>query len=131
MKNSIKLVRPRRVSEYRHHYSTQCNCQPAELVIDPENEEAQLYVSYNAEIGGGMLMSEFHHREFRPGFNPYLSLRAVNKMLTACKPLAARVIAGYSVEWNGNNNVGVLTEDAAAALEEIERLTENCMDFEL
>lgn len=116
----IKISRPRRVSEYRCKYDSQCNHQRAELVIDPENDEAQLYVSYNPEIGGAITMHEYHHREFHIGFNCHLPLSSVNKMLTNCRQYAERVVAGYDTHWDGNNIVGVLSEDAVRALDAME-----------
>lgn len=121
----IKVSRPRRVSEYRHKYSTQCNYQQAELVIDPENEEAQLYVTYDPAIGGNsMTMHEFHRREFHIGFDCQLPLSSVNKMLTNCRQYAERVVAGYDTHWDGNNIVGVLSEDAVKALDAMELIVQ-------
>jgi hypothetical protein len=40
------------------------------------------------------------------------------------QPLLDRVAAGFTVGWNGSNNVGTLTEDAQAASEEITNIME-------
>lgn len=42
--------------------------------------------------------------------------------------LIARVMVGMDEEWNGSNMVGTLTEDAAAALEELREISEGTIE---
>ena len=48
----------------------------------------------------------------------------VRNLADKLQPLLARVAAGFSIKWNGSNNVGTLTEDAQAASEEITNIME-------
>jgi hypothetical protein len=50
---------------------------------------------------------------------PLLTAAAANNLLRELAPLAARIIAGGSVEWTGSNHVSVLDEDGQAAEAEL------------
>lgn len=45
--------------------------------------------------------------------------------------LLARVVAGLTVDWDGNNEVGRLTDDAVAALDELEREAQDIDQIEV
>ena len=47
-----------------------------------------------------------------------------NDLFDAIRPLAESIVEGASVEWDGHNHVGRLTDDARLAYDAIERLCE-------
>ena len=49
-------------------------------------------------------------------------VNAIEQLAEKLAPLLDRVRAGHSVEWNGSNNVGRLTDDAQEASEEIDAI---------
>lgn len=102
-----------------HQYQGQFECQLAYVELDPNNES--LYADWNAEIGNAVPFSVYHGRKMRYRVNPAVRGTAIAKLLERedVQDLARRIIAGYSEEWDGNNNVGVLDDDAQAAEEEL------------
>jgi hypothetical protein len=53
---------------------------------------------------------------------PVLRADSANALLAAIAPLAERVVAGYSSQWDGSNQVAEYNTDATEAIEEIARL---------
>lgn len=82
----------------------------------------ELYSSYSSEIGNSTSMDCFHNKEFRWWISPWMKLSAINSLLEEIEPLAQKVQDGYSEEYNGNNYVGVLSEEAEEYTRKIESL---------
>lgn len=51
---------------------------------------------------------------------------AIANLVEAIKPLLERVAAGHTVEWDGSNMVGRLSDDALEASEEIDQAIADC-----
>lgn len=119
----------RRIAEYRLKYPSELNYQRAyfELI----HEDTEVYVTFDAEIGGAIPFSVYHGRDFRWYFNPLLKMSTVNKLGRALLPLVERVRAGHTVDWDGYNMTGSLNADAQKANDEIEALIERAEMEEL
>lgn len=91
------------------------------------NESGSVYADYEGGVGEGLPASVWHGRDARISIRPTVSGKALREMFADNDflALARRYYDGLTVEWDGSNNVGTLTEDAKAALEEIERMAED------
>ena len=101
-------------------YPGQYQPQSAYVTLD---EDGNVAADWTGESGGGMPASIWHHRTLRWAVNPsangnYLAALLENEAL----PLLERVHVGHTVEWDGSNNVGLLTADAQDASDKLERL---------
>ncbi|MBM9510058.1 hypothetical protein [Actinacidiphila acididurans] len=106
--------------ELYRHYDGQSEPQPAYIALDLE--DARMWATYNAEIGNAVPFDVFHGIERRYGI-PLLTAQAANRVMEELRPLAERILADSTVDWDGNNNVATLGADAQAAENEIaERL---------
>lgn len=105
---------------YRH-YSGQTNPQPAWLYIMPEDERVE--ACYNPEIGNAVPMYVWHRRHITLPLPNTLKGDAIADWLESepVQALLTRICDGHDVEWDGNNHVGTLTDDAEAALEALQR----------
>jgi hypothetical protein len=102
------------------HYPGQHEPQGAYVQLHPDGE---VEFGVNGEIGNAVPESVFHDRIVRIcGVDPYLSLKGIDKLHREIRPILEDVAAGHSIEWNGNNNVGRLTEEAEEARERIMQL---------
>jgi hypothetical protein len=100
-------------------YQGQTNEQPAYLELD---EDGNVDASYSGEIGNGSPMHVWHGRTLRWPLPNNLSGDAIIELVNEHRSLLARVYAGHSVEWDGNNHVGRLDEDAQEAQQELDAL---------
>jgi hypothetical protein len=98
------------------HYPQQLNQQPCVLKLDLV--DGSFWADYNPEIGNSV-PARMWHGVVQSWAIPCLTAAATNQLLQDLSPLAQRVLDGGTVEWDGNNNVGVLNESAAAAAAEI------------
>lgn len=105
------------------HYDCQSNPQNAYLEICPENG-TELYATFNGEIGNAVTMWYFHGRELHVDIPNTARAQDIRNFVEQNAKLIARVIAGYSTDWDGNNTVGVLDDDAAEALEKLQHEAE-------
>lgn len=99
-----------------HTYPQQTDRQPCYIEFDLKNHS--VYADWNAEIGNAVPTDVWHgfHRRYEiPALTRSAALDAMRTLL----PLFERVAAGFEEAWDGNNNVGRLTEDAQTAEEEI------------
>jgi hypothetical protein len=102
-------------------YPGQHEPQPCHLDLNLENGE--LMVDYNAETGGAYPASMFHRtRMWLP--IPCLTGTAARMLLDQATPIAQRVLAGATIEWDGSTHVGGLNEDAQTAYDELAALCE-------
>lgn len=100
----------------------QMSPQPAYLELDQDGE---LAYGYDTEIGNGRPMSVAERRTIRWSVPYDISGKAMAAFLQDPEVLALleRVHAGHTVEWDGSNHVGRLTDDAKRAEEELDRRT--------
>lgn len=101
-------------------YESELAPQPCFVSLDLEDGE--LTAGYNGGVGygseRGVPESVWHGRTLRWDI-PCLTADAANDLLEQLTPLASRVLTGAKIQWDGNSNVGVLDDDAAAAEVEI------------
>lgn len=100
---------------YRH-YAGELESQGCYVSLDLEDGE--LTADWNGEIGNSVPESVWNGRKLRWGI-PCLTSTAANKLLDELAPIAQRILDGATIEWDGNNNVGQLTEAAQVAAEEL------------
>lgn len=98
------------------HYDGETYAQSCHIELDLRDGE--LTADYDGEIGNAVPMTVWHGIVRRWGI-PCLTAEAANTLMREIAPLAQRVLDGASIEWDGNNNVGRLTDDAQAAEEEL------------
>lgn len=103
-------------------YGGQSEPQACHLNLDLEDGE--LFCDYNGNIGSGVSAAVYHRRILTIGI-PTLTGEAANELMAEVAPIAQRVLDGASIEWNGNNNVGQLSDEAQAAFEELTRVVED------
>ncbi len=105
--------------ELYRRFDGQSEAQDAYIALDLDN--ASLCASYNSEVGNA-IPSEVRYGFERRYNIPILTGDAANRAMQKIRPMAERIVADWEREWNGNNHVAVLGEDAQAAEEEIEEL---------
>jgi transcriptional regulator with XRE-family HTH domain len=116
---TVRVVECTDPTELYRHYDRQSEAQPAYIELDLR--EGTLLADYNAEVGNAIPFSVFHGFERRYSI-PVLHGDAANRVMEELVPLADRMLADWEEEWDGNNMVAVLGDDAKAAEEEIEML---------
>jgi hypothetical protein len=114
--NIIECTSP---TELFRQYDGQHEPQPAYIELDLVH--GTLLADYNAEIGNAAPATVFHGLDRRYRI-PVLTADAANRVMQQIAPLARRILADSEEEWDGNNTVARLGEDARAAEEEIENL---------
>ncbi|KAB7835710.1 hypothetical protein [Streptomyces mobaraensis] len=105
---------------------------PQPVYVELDLEDGMLLASYDVVIGSGAPPEVCHRRTRRY----YISSSKIdgaliptadgaNRLLDQIRPLAQQVLDGASIEWDGNNKVGVLDSDAQDAEAAIESLVED------
>lgn len=102
-------------SSLHHRFPGQTSAQPAHVYLNPETGELSTAVDYT--IGAGVPVDVWHGRRLRWAI-PALTESAQADLLEQLHPLAARIVEGYSEEWDGHNTIGRLTDDAQDASNE-------------
>lgn len=97
-------------------YDGQSEPQPCLLKLDLTDGE--LTCDYNPEISNAVPEPVDHRRTLTFEI-PCLTADAANQLMAEVQPLAQRILAGASIEWNGSSHVGVLNDDAQAAEDEL------------
>jgi hypothetical protein len=103
-------------------YKGQIGAQGTFLFLDLE--DGQFTADYEAEIGGAWPANVYHGRAIRFPFPIVPTAAAANDILNEAAPIAQRILDGAEIEWDGNNMVGRLNEDADQAAEELNALAE-------
>jgi hypothetical protein len=101
------------------HYDGQTERQSC--YIELGLKDGVLLADWDAIVGSGTPSGVYHGFDRRWGI-PCLTADAANRVLWRIAPLADRMLADWEEQWDGNNMVAVLGEDAQAAEEEIEEL---------
>jgi transcriptional regulator with XRE-family HTH domain len=115
---SVRIIECTDPTELYRHYDGESEPQPAYIELD--TQAGTLHADYDSEIGGAIPFSVYHGLDRRYGI-PILTADAANRVMEEIAPYADRIIAGTTTEWDGNNTVAVLDDDALAAEEEIEK----------
>jgi len=107
-------------------FDGQCQPQPAYLQL---NANGYVFADYSGDTGGGVPASVWHGVDRRIRLNPTVSGHALRQYMGGeeFRALLERYYAGADDEWDGSNRVGKATDDALAALEQIES---DCGDLE-
>ena len=106
-----------------HRYPNQTQPQSTHLDLDPAGR--LLVADCNWEIGNAVSMDVWHGRTRRYNLpSVYLTAGAIRALMDEIVPLCERVCNGYECDWDGQNNVGCLDDDARDAEDEIERALE-------
>lgn len=113
----VRIIECTQDDELYAHYHGQTEPQSAYIELD--TQEGSLHATYDSDIGGAIPFSVYHGLDRRYRI-PVLTAEATNRVMQEIAPLADRIIAGTKAEWDGNNTVAVLNEDARAAEEELE-----------
>lgn len=95
---------------------------PQDCFVELDCEKRTLSAEYNPEIGNAIPFRVYHGRTIRWTI-PCLTDDAVNDLLDELAEDAAAVCDGYTCEWDGNNHVGNLDDEAKAASERIHAAT--------
>jgi hypothetical protein len=92
------------------------------LLIEDGEFQLDLHTYYG---GDGVPEAEWHQRRLVLHIKSGQMIVDPDKLrdaLEQARPLVERVIAGHSVEWDGSNYVGRLTDDASASLDALDDL---------
>lgn len=100
---------------------------PQGTFVELDCKSGYLGADYDAEIGNAVPSDVWHGHTIRYAI-PLLRGDSANRLLAEIAPLAQRVLDGYESEWNGNNTVGVLDEDAINAEREIREIIDTYDD---
>ncbi len=118
--DTLSITTVTHVDQLFHKYTDRER--PQECHIELDLETGEMSADYNPEVGDGgsraMPISVFLGRTRRWSI-PILSDTAANRLMQDIAPLARRVLAGATIEWDGNNDVGRLDTDAQDAEDEI------------
>lgn len=102
--------------ELFRHYDGQTERQPC--YIELSLRDGVMFADWDSAVGGAVPFSVYHGFDCRWPI-PCLTADAANRVMREIAPLASRMLADWEEQWDGNNNVAVLGEDAQAAEEEI------------
>jgi hypothetical protein len=106
-------------ADLHQHYRGQTSPQPCHVSLACDT--GTLTADFDGIIGSGVPSHVYHGRTLRWSI-PCLTADAANALLDEVIPIAKRIVAGYSCEWDGNNHVGAYDDDAEAAREEMASL---------
>ncbi len=122
---TIEIVYVESDTELHHRYRGQASAQGCYVWLNCKT--SKLGASHDSEIGNAVPFA-VHHGHTRRFTIPALKAAPANELLEEIAPLAARVVAGYSSEWDGSNHVADFDDDAEAAIDEIDTLCQRIVD---
>lgn len=108
-----------------HRYPGQFDSQPVYVEIDLENQT--ISIDWSGETGSAVPVPVYLGRVRRFSALPYAA-HVANALLAELAPLAAQLAAEATVEWNGSNTVGVLSDAGEAIENEIRVVIEDYRD---
>lgn len=115
----VTIARVEGTYDLHQHYRGQSAPQPCHVQLACDT--GTLGAGYSGEIGNGVPSHVWHNRTLRWTI-PCLTADAANALLDEVLPIAERIVAGYSCEWDGHNHVGRFDADAEAAREKMHDL---------
>ena len=98
-------------------YSGQCDPQRAYVEL---GSNGQVCYYANAEIGNGVSCDIYHRTSRRWAIPNDLTPRGYEQLHADIAEMLEEIGAGMSERWDGNNNVGRLTEEASDASDRLE-----------
>jgi len=99
------------------------------LYLDPEANDDEGRLSCASDSGQCGTPSNVWHGRMRRFAVPLLSAHGANALMASSEvqELAARIVAGYSHDWDGSNHVGTVDDDATEAEEALDYF---CRDWD-
>lgn len=114
---NVRIVECTEPAELFRQYANEN--EPQGVYIELDTQAGTLCADWDGEIGGAIPFSVYHGLARRYSI-PLLTASAANRVMQEIAPFAERIVAGTTAEWDGNNTVAVLDEDAQAAEKELE-----------
>jgi hypothetical protein len=114
---AVRIIKCISATELYRRYDNQSEAQPAYIELDLH--QGVLLADYNPEVGNALPDTVRHGFDRRYGI-PILTAAAANRTMAELAPLAERILADWEQDFDGNNMVARLGEDARAAEAEIE-----------
>ena len=105
------------ISTRRFTYPRQCNPQPLFLEI---YQNGDIEIDVNPEIGNVVPSKVWNREIIRCSIPNGMTRNDIKEFYRTNKDSFKTIVKGMGTEWNGNNYVGVLTDDAQNALDSIE-----------
>lgn len=105
------------VSTRRFKYSGQTNTQGLFFEIF---QNGNIEVDVNPEIGNAVPSKVFHREIIRITIPDSMTRADIKGFYIDNREAFATIVKGFDSEWNGQNFVGVLTDEAQECLEDIE-----------
>ncbi|QQD21215.1 hypothetical protein GJQ54_05245 [Oceanospirillaceae bacterium ASx5O] len=93
--------------------------QPQPAYIELNTRTGELTAAYSGEIGNAVPMTVYHGIDLRYPINCQLRASEIQDAIGKIATLLQRVLNGHSEEWDGNNYVGRMSDDAEDADTEI------------
>lgn len=113
---AVRIIACTSPTELYRHYKSETEAQPAYIELDLRH--GTLLADWDAETGNGKPATVVYGLERRYSI-PVLTGDAANRVMEEIRPMAERVLADWEEEWDGNNTIARLGEDAQAAEAEI------------
>jgi hypothetical protein len=123
---SVRIIETAAEDALYRRYDGQTSPQPCYIELDLNN--GTLSADYDSEVGNAVPSTVRHGFERRYAI-PAVTGSAADDLMRKIAPLADRVLADWDSEWDGNNTVAVLGEDAAEAENEIVEMLESDEDL--
>jgi len=98
-------------------YSGQSNSQNAYVKL---TADGRVWYYTNAEIGNGISCDIYHRTARRWSIPNDLTARGYEQLHDDIAEMLGEIYSGMSEQWNGNNYVGRLTEEASDASDRLE-----------
>ncbi|MFI5621543.1 hypothetical protein [Streptomyces sp. NPDC051567] len=115
-RQTVRVIACTRPDELFRHFTSRSQAQPAYIELDLR--EASLLADYDSSVSNDVPRSVLHGFERRYPV-PVLTAAAANRLMGELLPLAGRVLADWTQEWDGDQYRAVLGDDAQAAEAEI------------
>lgn len=98
-------------------YQGQSDQQRVYLEINPENDTMTMW--FDGEIGNAVPVAVYNGRILRCYFPTNYIPRDPNEFMRVRSEEIDAIISGHSVEWDGSNHVGKLTDEAQETLDKL------------
>jgi hypothetical protein len=121
--DKVKVIKVDEQDNLELYCKYQTEHSPQGCIVELYCDDDTLTATFDAHTGGSFSIDVCQNRVLNWAI-PCLLPRAANSLLEEIKPHAQEILNGYDVEWNGNNFVGVFTDEADKARNEIEELCE-------